>query len=130
VLQTTQQLAQLSFLAVSNSSAFVPLWVDDITNSQVNGQSVWRTLPGANRVAIIGETPLVEPLPKTNGYHNLVIYGVPGTEYEVVGSPVIWPTAVWQPIWLGTMPTNMWMPALGLTNTESNMIFRVRTHAD
>ena len=37
VFQTTQQLAQLSFLAVSNSSAFVPLWVDDITNSQVNG---------------------------------------------------------------------------------------------
>ena len=130
VFQTTQQLAQLQFLAVSNKSAFVPLWVSDVTDFQVNGQSVWRTLAGANRVVVLGAEPLVEALPKTNGYPDIMIYGVPGTGYDVLFSPVAAPGALWQPIWLGTMPANMWMPVSGLTNTEPTMFFRARTHAN
>jgi hypothetical protein len=37
---------------------------------------------------------------------------------------------LWQPVWLGTMPSNMQMPVSGLTNTESTMFFRARTHAN
>ena len=130
VFQTTQQLAQLQFLAVSGHSAFVPLWVSDVTDLQANGQSVWRTLDGASRVVVLGEEPLVEALPKTNGYPDIVVYGAPGTGYDVLFSPVAAPGALWQPIWLGTMPANMWMPVSGLTNTEPTMFFRARTHAN
>jgi hypothetical protein len=130
VFQTTQQLAQLQFLAVSNRSAFVPLWLSEVTNFQMNGQSVWRTLADDGRAVVLGAEPLIEALPKTNGYPNLVIYGDPGTNYDVLFAPVVTPAAVWQPIWLGTMPTNMWTPVTGLTNTEPTMFFRARTHAD
>jgi len=130
VFQTTQQLAQLSFLAVSNSSAFVPLLVSDITNFQVSGQSVWRTLAGVSRAVVLGDEPLLEALPKTNGYPNLLIYGAPGTDYDVLSSSVIAPGAIWQPIWLGTMPANMWMPVSGLTNTEPAMFFRAQVQGN
>jgi alpha-tubulin suppressor-like RCC1 family protein len=130
VLQTTQQLAQLQFLAVSTNSAFVPLQVSDVTAFQMNGQSVWRTLAGDGRAVVLGNEPLVEALPKTNGYPDIVVYGAPGTGYDVLFSPVAATGALWQPVWLGTMPSNMQMPVSGLTNTESTMFFRARTHAN
>jgi hypothetical protein len=130
VFQTTQQLAQLQFLAVSNRSAFVPLWLSEVTNFQMNGQSVWRTLADPGRAVALGDEPLIEPLTQTNGYPNLVIYGDPGISYDVLFAPVVTPAAVWQPIWLGTMPTKMWTPVTGLTNTGPTMFFRARTHAD
>jgi alpha-tubulin suppressor-like RCC1 family protein len=130
VLQTTQQLAQLQFLAVSSHSAFVPLRVSDVTAFQMNGQSVWRTLASDGRAVVLGDEPLVEALSKTNGYPNIVIYGAPGTGYDVLFSPVAATGALWQPVWLGTMPSDMRMPVSGLTNSEPTMFFRARTHAN
>ena len=130
VLQTTQQLAQLQFLAVSTNSAFVPLRVSDVTDFQMNGQSVWRTLAGDGRAVVLGDEPLVEALPKTNGYPAIVVYGVPGTGYDVLFSPNAATGGLWQPIWLGTMPSDMQMPVSGLTNSEPTMFFRARTHAN
>jgi hypothetical protein len=130
VLQTTQQLAQLQFLAVSTNSAFVPLRVSDVTNFQMNGQSVWRTLAGDGRAVVLGDEPLVEALSKTNGYPDIVVYGAPGTGYDVLFSPNAVTGGLWQPIWLGTMPSNMQMPVSGLTNSEPTMFFRARTHAN
>jgi hypothetical protein len=79
---------------------------------------------------VLGNEPLVEALPKTNGYPDIVVYGAPGTGYDVLFSPVAATGALWQPVWLGTMPSNMQMPVSGLTNTESTMFFRARTHAN
>src|ERR1035441_2446002 len=130
MLQTTQQLAQLQFLAVSTNSAFVPLRVSDVMNFQMNGQSVWRTLAGDGRAVVLGDEPLVEALSKTNGYPAIVVYGAPGTGYDVLFSPNAATGGLWQPIWLGTIPGNMQMPVSGLTNSEPTMFFRARTHAN
>src|ERR1035441_4904321 len=66
----------------------------------------------------------------TSGYPDIVVYGAPGTGYDVLFSPNAVTGGLWQPIWLGTMPSNMQMPVSGLTNSEPTMFFRARTHAN
>jgi len=125
-LQGTLELAHLSFLAVPNRSAFVPLIVSEvITNLDVDGSSIWRTLASNGRAVVVGQDSLVEALPLINGFPNLTLYGVPGVSYEMLYAPVL-PAAVWQPVWQGTMPPNLWVQVSGLTNTGSTMFFRAR----
>jgi hypothetical protein len=125
-LQGTQELAHLSFLAVPNHSAFVPLIVSEvITNLAVDGSSIWRTLTSDGRAVVVGQDSLVEALPLTNGFPNLILYGVPGVSYEMLYSPVP-QAAAWQSVWQGTMPTNLSIQVSGLTNTGSTMFFRAR----
>jgi hypothetical protein len=129
VLHSTQQLAQLSFLALSNHSAFVPIVLSDVSDQQINGLSVWRTItdPGGRAVVIENE-PLVEALPLIDGLPNVVLYGLPGVSYDVLFSPVISPLAGYRPVWLGTISTNLCMPVSGLTNTGPNLFFVAREH--
>ena len=124
VLHSTQQLAQLNFLALSNRSAFVPILVSDITDLQINGLSIWRTIGDlGGRAVVVGNEPLVEALALTNGLPNVLLYGVPGVSYEILYSPICSGTG-WQPEWGGTVPTNLWMQVSGLTNSAPAMFFR------
>jgi len=124
-LQGTQELAQLSFQSLSNNSAFIPLPVSDIVSVQTNGLGVWRTLAGIGRAAVIERESLVEALPQTNGQPNVILYGLPDVSYELLFSPVL-PAVSWQTVWLGTMPTNLWLAVPGLTNSGPTLFFRAR----
>jgi hypothetical protein len=53
---------------------------------------------------------------------------VAGTSYDVLFTPVLSP-AGWQPVWLGTVPADLWTRISGLTNTGPTMFFRAREHA-
>jgi hypothetical protein len=128
-LQATQELARLSFLALTNPSAFVPLTMEISTNLTTEGFSVWRTLAANGRCVVIEREPLVEALPATNGRPNLMLYGVPGISYDLLFSPVLPATSGWQPVWSGVMPTNLFLPVTELTNTGPTVFFRARTQA-
>jgi hypothetical protein len=125
-LQATQALARLSFLAVTNRSAFVPLTMEVRTNLTTEGLGVWRTLVDNGRGVVIEREPLIEALPPTNGLPSLILYGISGVTYRILFTPVLPASDGWQAIWLGTMPTNLLMPVSGLTNTGPAMFFRAQ----
>jgi hypothetical protein len=125
-LQATQELARLSFLALTNPSAFVPLNMEISTNLTTEGLSVWRTLVANGRCVVIEREPLVEALPLTNGRPNLMLYGLPGVSYQVLFTSGLPAVGNWQPIWLGTVPTNLAVSVAGLTNTGPTLFFRAQ----
>lgn len=122
--QATQELARLSFAAVSNRSAFVSLVSVITTNVQTNGVSIWRTLTGYGHVVVVEREPLLEAFPMTTGLPNLILYGIPGMSYQVESSSALSAGPGWQPEWLGTVPENLWMHVSGLTNTGTTLFFR------
>jgi hypothetical protein len=127
--QATQQLANLRFFAVTNGSAFVPLVISEVTtNFTTNGDTVWRTLTDAGRVAVIEQQPLLEALPMTNGSASLTLFGVSGPTYDVLFSPVL-PAISWQLFWTGNIPGDLSKSIAGVTNTGPRIFFRVRAQA-
>jgi hypothetical protein len=126
--QPTQQLASLSLLAATNQSAFVPLVISAVTtNLTTSGTGVWRTLADDGRVVVLETEPLLEALPKTNGLPNLILYGINDVSYSVLFAPEL-PAADWQPVWVGTMSTNLWLPVDGLTNIGPTLFFRAQAN--
>jgi hypothetical protein len=124
VFRSSADLAQLSFLAVSNRSAFVSLLASNITALDTNGRAIPRTLSGPGRVVIIEREPLLEALPLVNGQPNVVLYGIPGHDYDIQSTPVLPASSGWVPVWQGTMPSNsLWMVADGLTNSIAPSLF-------
>jgi subtilisin-like proprotein convertase family protein len=123
-LQSNPELAWLNVLAVSNRSAFIQLPVSEITNLQPNGLAVWRTIAGAGRAVVIEREPLLEALPPTNGLPNLVLFGIAGVSYDVQFNPALTATGLWQPIWSGTVPTNLWIAVPDVTNSGPAVFFR------
>jgi len=125
-LQATQQLASLSFLALTNGSAFVPLMISEVTtNYTTSGDTIWRTLTDGGRAVVLEKQPLLEAMAMTNGVPNLTLFGLGGVSYDVLFSPGL-PADGWQPIWTGIMPASYSMPVAGLTNLGPTMFFRAR----
>jgi hypothetical protein len=103
----------------------VPIVVSNISDLQINGLSVWRTLADPGRAVVVENTPLVEALPLVGGLPNVVLYGVPGVTYDILYSPICSGIG-WQPEWTGTVPSNLWMQVSGLTNAVPMMFFRAQ----
>lgn len=113
-LMSSQLVAHLQFTAVSTQSAFVPLILHSLTANQSNGVAVARTIPGAGRVVVIAEEPLLEAQVFTNSQRQLVLYGPPGPGYVVQKSTEPASPAAWQTAWEGSL-TNLYqvIPATG-----------------
>jgi len=119
-------LAQFEFQSVTNTSSFVPLILSDLANLQTNGIPVWRGLLQPGRAVVVDGSPLLEALPFTNGQPDLLLYAAPGARYHVLFSPTIGACATWQPVWTGTVTTNLWLNLPGITNTGSNSFYQVQ----
>ena len=102
-LQGNRLLGELSFVGTSTRSAFVPLVLDNLTAMRQSGAPVQRTIPGAGRVVIIGNEPLLEAVMSTNQQRLLVLYGEPGTGYVVESSFSPTNTGPWQIAWQGSL---------------------------
>jgi hypothetical protein len=75
----TQQVAWLHFTAISNqSSAFVPLLLDNTVGHQPDGSEVRNFAPQAGRVVVVGEEPLLEALRTVNGQVGIILYSLVG----------------------------------------------------
>jgi hypothetical protein len=93
----TQQVAWLSFTAVSNqSSAFVRLEFMDLVGRMADGTPVANFAPQSGRVVAVGEEPLLECLLGTNGRPALFLYGKPGWNCDVQSRTTLEPAAPWQ----------------------------------
>jgi hypothetical protein len=82
-LQGPSLAGQICFTAASNSSAFVPLLITNITGTKSDGAPVGNVFGLSGRVAIIGREPLLEAWLETNRHRMLTLYGNPGSSYEI-----------------------------------------------
>ncbi len=99
LIQGTQQVSRLEFTATTNSlSQFLPLQVADLGGTKPGGLSYSNNVAGGGRVVVVQEHPLLEGLLLSNQTRQLVIYGRPGTNYQLhVATNVIAPIN-WQPV--------------------------------
>jgi hypothetical protein len=68
------------FSTVSNSSAFVPITIQNIQGTKSDGTLVGNTFGIGGRVVVIGSQPLLEAWMATN-HRMLTVYGNPGSSY-------------------------------------------------
>lgn len=100
VLQGTQQLAQLSFEAVSNQfSAFVPVTVRNPSGAKPNGAAYDNYVTPASLIAVIEGEPLLLPWMGQNSARYLNLYGRLGVAYQLQYSANVKTPAPWTPAW-------------------------------
>jgi len=110
-LQGTQQVAQLSFSALSNSpSAFVQLPLQSVTATKPDASPYTNYLMHAGTVAVVRDRPLLLPSVSSNQEWVLTVFGRLGAAYQVQGST--------NPAKPGT-----WQPVLNYTQTNGAMSF-------
>ena len=92
----TQQVAWLHFTTVpEQSSAFVPLRLDNIVGLQPDGTPVGNFGAQSGRLAIIGDEPLLEAVVGEDGGPLLILYGQVGTTNTLFSAPTLDPTEGW-----------------------------------
>lgn len=120
----TQQVAWLHFTAISNqSSAFVPLLLDNTVGQQPDGTEVRNFAPQAGRVVVVGEEPLLEAILGSNRQPALILYAKPGPGYVIEGKPRLDALLLWQVVWEGTQ-TNLFQQIQPVGGTNRMMFFR------
>jgi hypothetical protein len=92
----TQQVASLYVTALpGQSSAFVPLLLENVTGTQPDGTVVGNLTAQAGRIVVVGHQPLLEALRSTNGLVQLIFYAQPGTTNEIQATTGLTPTNSW-----------------------------------
>ena len=120
----TQQVAWLDFTAVSNqSSAFVPLLLDNTVGRQLDGSEVRNFAPQAGRVVVVSQEPLLEAYLNTNRQPEVLLYGLPGRSFAVQTTTNLDAPVAWRSLAQVTM-TNLWQPVPGLAETNRMSFFR------
>ncbi len=99
LIQGTQQVSRLEFTATTNSlSQFLPLQVADLAGLKPGGITYSNNVAGGGRVVVVQEYPLLEGFVLANQTRQLVIYGRPGTNYQLHVATNVIPPINWQPV--------------------------------
>jgi hypothetical protein len=117
LLQGTQQVSRLEFTATTNSlSQFLPLPIEALTGFKPGNLTYSNTVAGEGRVVVVQEHPLLEGLVLPNQTRQLVVYGRPGTNYQLHVATNFIPPINWQPV-TSFIQTNTLVPwPLGQSN--------------
>ena len=120
----TEQIGLLSFGALTNRSAFVPLGLSEVRAVRADGQVLSSVLARDGRVVVIGQERLLEAWLATNQQRMVSLYGQPGASYQItwtnrlvawtnwalirtIGTDTLTHTAsavdLWTPAWLVPM---------------------------
>ena len=84
VLRGPKQFAQVCFALVPGQhSAFARMEVQDILGLRENGTPIGNASGYAGRTVVVGEEPLLECVPGTNGQPLLLLYGKPASGYAI-----------------------------------------------
>lgn len=85
-LQSNLLLGTISFSPLPGHSAFLPLAGTNIVGLADDGSTVGNATTGKGRVVVIGQEPLLEGQLSANSGRTLILYGNPGTNYQVLFS--------------------------------------------
>jgi hypothetical protein len=100
MLQATQQVAQLSFLAITNQNPILlPLPIEQLTAAKPDGSVYTNYFTPTANIAVIGGEPFLWSSLAPDRSRNLTLYGFLGVSYQLqystnLGSPVAW-TPAW-----------------------------------
>ncbi|MGO8700795.1 MAG: cadherin repeat domain-containing protein [Limisphaerales bacterium] len=99
MLSGTEQLAQLSFLAVPKSpSAFVSLPVGNVSAAKPDGSAYANYITQSGLVTLVQNAPLLTACITPGSQRNLTFYGLPGVNYQVQYATHLNPPVVWTPL--------------------------------
>jgi hypothetical protein len=96
VFRGTEQLAQLSFLAVPNPpSAFVPLRVENISAAKPDGSAYINYMTQPGLIIDVQDRPILTAALGASMQSKLTLYGLPGANYQIQSAtnlnyPVVW----------------------------------------
>jgi hypothetical protein len=128
VIQGEHRLADLRFTAVAGqTSAFVPLLINEVAAWTTNGTLVGNTVGVAGQLVVIGEQPLLEAMLSTNGQRILILYGRPGTNYIIEATTDLANPLGWQSASPSIGMSNLVQVVDAPTNAGPIIFYRVRT---
>jgi hypothetical protein len=120
----TQQVAWLNFTASSNqSSAFVPLNLDQITGHQPNGSAVANFAPQAGRVVIVGVEPLLEAVADPSRQVIITLYAAVNSTNDLTTAAGLSAPISWLP-WQQVVMTNLFSDFPVAAPTNALQFFR------
>jgi MBG domain (YGX type) len=124
VLQGTQQIAQLSFTAISNEySAFVSLPFTDVSATKPDGSSYTNYITSTARIAVIEGQPLLWASLSANSARELTLYGRLGVSYELQYSTNLAVPGAWD-LALSYVQTNGAM-TISADSGNPNIFYRI-----
>ena len=116
LLQGTQQIAQLSFLANgSPASSFIALPIVQIMGNKPGSMAYSNYITQAGSVTVVNREPLLHAS-FTNQQHVLTLFGLTGTNYELQFTTNLVAPENWQSLFNYTQPAIMFNTNLNSTN--------------
>jgi hypothetical protein len=127
VIQGTQQLFTVIFTALTNqSSAFVPVSVEDVAAAEANGTTVTSGVGMGTRLIIIGQEPLLEGVLGTTGQRSVVLYGQLGALYTLESATNLLSGTLWLPVLEQFAQTNKGQAIMVPTVPARTIFYRAR----
>jgi len=124
VLQGTQEIAQLTFTAISNEySAFVSLPFESVNAVKPDGSAYTNYITPAARIAVIEGQPLLEASLAANAARDLTLYGRLGVSYELQSSTNLALPSQWNSVW-SYVQTNGAM-TIEVDSLNPNIFYRI-----
>jgi hypothetical protein len=100
VLQGTQQLAQLSFLAISNQMpASLPITMGQSSASKPDGSLYTNCITPTATIAVFAEGPFLSAALAPDSSRSLTLYGVFGVSYQLQYATNLALPITWTPSW-------------------------------
>jgi hypothetical protein len=91
-----RSLAQLRFTAAAmQSSAFLPLQPLNLEAHKADGSGVVTLLTVGGRITVVADQPLLEATRQSDGTRGLLLYGKPGTIYQLQQAASLVPPVQW-----------------------------------
>jgi len=118
------KLADLDFVAVSNqTSAFVLLQPANIQATEAGAAALTNLFVNSGRVVVIGNEPLLEAQLSATGTRNLILYGNPGSSYQLEYSSNLSGTNNWKN-WMRVPLTNLFQVIENVDPNGPDVFFR------
>jgi len=124
VLQGTQQLAQLSFTAISNQNpVLLSLPIQHTTASKANGSAYTNCVAPTATVAVTGGEPFLFASVAPNSSRSLSLYGFVGVSYQLQSATNFGAPTIWTPVW-NYVQTNSSI-TIGVDSAHPAMFYRL-----
>jgi hypothetical protein len=124
VLQGTQQLAQLSFMAISNHNpALLPLPIQHTSALKPNGSSYTNCVAPTATIAVIGGEPFLFASTAPDSSRSLTLYGLLGVNYQLQYATNLGAPTIWTPVWNYAQTNNP--ITIGVDSVHPVMFYRL-----
>jgi hypothetical protein len=124
VLQGTQQLAQLSFLAISNQNpALVPIPINHTVANKPNGSAYTNSVAPTATIAVTGGEPFLFASINPDSSRSLTLYGLLGVGYQLQSATTFGAPTTWTPVWNYVQTNNP--ITIGVDSVHPVMFYRL-----